>query len=54
MGRTTTIVRLWVVEALVVERLFEGFQSLLLGRGEIAEVAREQFRLIRPVNIWVL
>jgi len=54
MGGATTIVRLWVVETLLVERLLEGFQNLLLGRSEITEVAREQFRIIRPVNIWML
>ena len=54
MGWATTIVHLWVVETLPVEILFEVFQRLLLGRGEITEVAREQFRIIGSVNVWML
>lgn len=54
MGGVAAIVRVWVVKALLVETLFEGFQGLLLGRSEITEVACKQFRIIGPVSIWML
>jgi len=54
VGGSATIVRLWVVETGFVKVLFEGFQGLLLGCSEVAEVAREQLRIIGSVDIWLL
>lgn len=34
--------------------MFEGFQRLLLGRGEVTLVTREQFQIMGSVDIWML
>ena len=54
MGGAATTVRLGIVETLPVETLFEDFQRLLMGRGEMTEVTCEQFQIIRSVDIWMV
>ena len=54
MGGGATIVCLRVVEINLVEALLEGFQGLFLRWSKMADVAREQPRIIRSVDVWEL